>query len=156
MKALKTQQETLTFPLTERGKKKKGNLDRGPVPRISPEISARNMGCVWWKLWAEPRDHSPLWTTVTAWPSKYLLSKLLLFHLHVNCFPALWRNKPLPPTSSFVFSCRGYLRWGFQPFWQVTQFSWVSVCTCVIKLLCAFSFLNLSHVNSILRPVRRT
>ena len=50
MKALKTQQETLTFPLTERGKKKKGNLDRGPVPRIelSPEISVNTgqvQGC---------------------------------------------------------------------------------------------------------------
>ena len=45
IKAQKTQEETLIFSLTAWK-----NLDRGPVPGIelSPGISAKNMGQVWW------------------------------------------------------------------------------------------------------------
>ena len=63
---------------------------------------------------------------ISVWWSKHLFTKHLLFHLLVNCFPSLWGTKPIPPTSSFVFSWRGHLRWGLQPFWWVTHFSWVS------------------------------
>ena len=40
-----TQKETLTFPLTA------CHLDRGAVPGIdvSPEVSAKNVGEVWWE-----------------------------------------------------------------------------------------------------------
>lgn len=37
--------KTFTFPLTLKKKK----LDREPVPRLSSEISTKNMGYVWWR-----------------------------------------------------------------------------------------------------------
>ena len=56
------------------------------------------------------RSQSTLCPIVSAWPGKYLFTKHLLFHLHVNCLPPLLNLTPLPTTSSSVFSCRWYSR----------------------------------------------
>lgn len=37
------------FHLSPDLKKKKKKLDREPVPRLSSEISTKNMGYVWWR-----------------------------------------------------------------------------------------------------------
>lgn len=63
----------------------------------------------------------------SAWPSKHLLTKYLLFRLEINCLLHLWSPKPLPlPSILSVFNGRWHLRWELQLFCQVTQFSWVS------------------------------
>ena len=59
-----------------------------------------------------------------------------------------------PP--SFALTWRWYLRWGFQPFWQITQSSWVSLMCSCYQIFVWFSFANLSHNNFILRPARKT
>ena len=41
--------------------------------------------------------------TVSAEPSKHLLTRYFLFQLHVNCLPLLQCPKPLPSTPAFVF-----------------------------------------------------
>lgn len=79
--------KTFTFPLTLKKKK----LDREPVPRLSSEISTKNMGYVWWRetRGAAQRSESALCPIVSEWPSKHLSTQFLLFHLQVNCFPPL-------------------------------------------------------------------
>ena len=64
----------------------------------------------------------------------------LTFAFPFPCLPHIWSVNPTP-TSSFVFSWRWYLGWGFHPFWGVTWFFWISfmyvhvyVCVCVHAL----------------------
>ena len=108
--------------------------------RVSPEIPAKNMD---WVVEENSRqgleDQFTPCLIVSAWPSKHLFTKRLLFYLHVNCLLPLWSPKPLPPTSSFGFSWRWYIRWGLLLFWWVTQFSWVSLIYNTIKLGSIFS-----------------
>lgn len=82
---------------------------------------------------------------VFAWHSKYLFPKHLLSHLHVNLFSLLWSPKPLSQTSTFAFSWRWYLSWGFWPLCQVIGFSWVSLINicyetfAFLLLICQFN-----------------
>ena len=90
----------------------------------------------------------------STWPSQRWFIKHLLFHPHVSCLLPLWGPKSLPLASSFGLSWK-YLWWGFQTFWQVTDFSGSLPYIHVIQLL--FYFLLLICVISlILRPSRRT
>lgn len=85
-------------------------------------------------------------------PSKHLFNKGLLFHLYVNCLPSLWSPQAPPATSSFAVSWQWYWSWELQPFWWVTQFSWVSpMYTCYLVWI---SPLTLSQVNLIIWPAR--
>ena len=89
---------------------------------------------------------------ICAWPSKHLLITPLLFYLHVDSLSPPRNPKPLLLTSSFVFSRRWYLKWGFQSFWQISQFFWVSpMYTCYQTFVWCFP-VNVSHGNLILIP----
>ena len=84
---------------------------------------------------------------------------MFAFHVHINCLLPLWCPLLLPPTSSLALAEQWYYsRWGFWPFWWVTQFCF---CFC-------FCFFLVSPTNTcyspsvgfslqfILRPTRRT
>ena len=122
------------------------------------ETSAENMGRGWKAEQSlEIRVHSvspciyraqPTFLYQTfAWPS--------LGQLPSHPF---WSPKPLPPTSSFVFNWRWYLRWGFHPFGELLILPGSLPCICLIKLLCVFlifiSFISVEFLGQPEEPRR--
>ena len=93
----KTQEETLTFPVT---------VLRIQIEDLFQEQRVRRDVCkeygqVWGGQLPEIRAHS---ASLSAGPTFIHLPINLLFHLHVNCLPLLKSSTPLLPTSSLVFS----------------------------------------------------
>ena len=84
---------------------------------------------------------------VSAWLSKHLFTKQLLFYLHVNCLSLLWCPKPLWQ-HSLLSSAEWSLGWGFH-FAKLLKFY-------IIKLLFVFFRANVPNGNLILRLTRRT
>ena len=61
-------------------------LDEGPISRIelSSEISAKNMGSMWWGNLAGLGYQRSLCLTASVWPNKHLFTQHLLFYSNHN------------------------------------------------------------------------
>ena len=97
-----------------------------------------------WKWKVKVKSLSHVWLLATPWTAAYQAPPFMGFsrqeywsgvpygpsniYLPSICFSIslpLQSPKLLSSASSFVFSWRWYLWWSFQPFWRLTQFSWV-------------------------------
>ena len=110
-----TESHFLPFPLTCLE-----NLDKGTSSRIHllPKMLAKITGQVWWgKLGRAQKSASTL--RPTCLPN-------VCFLILISIAPSPLKSQTTTPTCSFGFSWRCYLRWELQPFWWITQFSWVS------------------------------
>ena len=130
IEAPKTQKVTFPFPLTCLK-----NLDKGPFSRIGLllEMFAKITGQVWLgKFGRAQKSESTLCPIVSADPANICLPNIC-FLILMSIAPSPLKSKTTTPTSSFGFSWTCSLRWELWPFWQITQFSWVSPM-CVVAV----------------------
>ena len=105
-----------------------------------------------------PRDQSPLCVPLDRAQPTFLYQTFAWSSLGQLPSHPFWNPKPLPPTSSFVFNWRWYLRWGFHTFGELLILPGSLPCICLIKLLCDFlifiSFMSVEFLGQPEEPRR--
>ena len=134
-----------------------GAEDKGLIPGSGRSPGGENGNPLQYSCLESPMDRAA-WRAIVhndaknqIWLSDWACThiKPLLFHIHMNFFSPLWSPKPLPPTSSLVFSWELDLR--ALVLLLSYSFSWVfPKYTCYESFF--FSSVNLSHINLVLRP----
>lgn len=120
-------------------------INREPVPRIklAPEIRAKEyelsgVGGKSPRMRVHSGSHSPFMAQqILVCPNFCLL-------FHGSRLPPLGNPKPLPATTSFVFSLRWYLRWIFQPLGELLSIPGPLPYIHAIKL--SFDFLSFNFL----------